>query len=102
MQFDISFDDADTKPKRKIPSRFAARMRKPESEGSGNAEHAAVSSQPNDPKPANAAYSHKINLNCSESKHIRKVAHPLCTDSSTVYTKDSCVSAVAICQPFNS
>lgn len=96
MQFDIAFDDADTKPKRKMPSRFAARMRKPESEGSSNAEQAAASSQPNDSKPANTAYPHKIDLNCSESKHIRKVAQPLCTDSSTAYTKDSCVSAVMI------
>lgn len=102
MQFDISFDDADSKPKRKIPSRFAARMKKPEKDDSGNPENATVSSQPNDSKPVNTEYAYRIHLNCSESQHIRKVAHPLCTDSSTIYTKDSCISAVIVSQTFNS
>lgn len=101
MQFDISFDDADSRPKRKVPSRFAAKMRKPETEPSGNAEKNVGSSQPNDPPPADTTCAHAIFLNCSESRHIRKVADPLCTDSATVYTKENCVAAVGIYQAFN-
>lgn len=62
MQFDISFDDADSRPRRKVPSRFAAKMRKPETEPSGNAEKNVGSSQPNDPPPADTTCAHAVFL----------------------------------------